>query len=233
VVVLALGGALPLRAQVFDKPLPTSPPVTPRAGPAWVKAVATVPTLITLQWAPVTAAAWYHILRSSSANPAEVLIQENASEQDLQNGYFFFFDFLPDRSGSVTFSYRVVAVFVGTDASQTLSISSPTATATALQPQAPPNFKFRLFLSPIMGRWRVVLNWNSVPGATGYHVWQTPKAGQPQLPLREGITQQTTLTIEGVVPGQGGLICLSTLYDSVPDPDDTVRSCVWVATPPQ
>lgn len=229
-LVLALGAAVPLGAQIRTPP-PTIQPPTTRAGPAWVKAVALVPMRHDLQWAPVFGAGWYQLFRSSSLDGGEKLLEEiheNTADQDVANKYYFHFDYLPERSGSVTFSYRVVAVFVGTDGSRTPSISSPTASVMAIQPIAPPRFKYRAGVSQLLGRLRVTFDWGSVANATGYHIFQIARLGQTPLPLTEGIVKSTSLTLDNVVPGQGGTVCVSSVYEGFLK-DDTVRSCQWVA----
>ena len=75
-----------------------------------------------------------------------------------------------------------------------------------------------------------MLDWGTVAGATGYHVWQIPRLNQPPLPISEMTVKKTQLVIDNVVPGQGGTLCVITLYEGTLK-DDTVRSCVWVATP--
>jgi len=105
----------------------------------------------------------------------------------------------------VTFSYKVYAIFVGTDGSRTLSAPSATATVT------------------------VTLDWGAVASATGYHVFQIPRLGQPQLPFTDTTVKKTSLVIDSVQPGQGGTVCVSTIYE-LNLKDDTARSCVWVVT---
>jgi hypothetical protein len=228
---LVLGGALPLSAQIIRDPPPViQPPSAGRPGPAWVKAVAVVPLRLDIQWAPVLGAWSYQLLRSSSLDGGEKLLEEipeNTADQDVTKGYYFHFDYLPERSGSVTFSYRVVALFKGTDGSKTPSLSSPIASVQAMQPLAPPKFRYRVAMSQLMGRLRVTFDWGSVPLATGYHVFQIVRTGVPPLPLVEGITKQTSLTIDNVVPGQGSTVCVTSVYEGFLK-DDTVRSCELV-----
>jgi hypothetical protein len=224
--VLALAGAVPLHAQIIRDPPPTIRPPAVRPGPAWVKAVAVVPMRLDLQWAPVLGASAYQLFRSSSLDGGEKLLEtkpENTADQDVAQGYYWHFDYLPERSGSVTFSYRVVAQFTGTDGSKTSSLST-TAAVQAMQPLAPPRFKYRVAMSQLMGRLRVTFDWGSVPLATGYHIFQILRAGVPPLPLVEGIQKQTSLTIDNVVPGQGSTVCVTSVYELALK-DDTVRSC--------
>jgi hypothetical protein len=219
-----------LDAQIMRDPPPVVQPPAVRAGPAWVKAVGVVPMRLDLQWAPVLGAGWYQLYRSSTLDGGEKLLDtkpENTADQDVAQGYYWHFDYLPERSGSVPFSYRVVALFVGTDGSKTSSLSSPVATVQAMQPLAPPKFKYRVAMSQLMGRLRVTFEWGSVPLATGYHIFQIPRAGVPPLPLAEEIIKQTSRTIDGVVPGQGGTVCVTSVYEAFLK-DDTVRSCQLV-----
>jgi hypothetical protein len=228
--VLALAGVVPLEAQIGRDPPPVIQPPAMRAGPAWVKAVAVVPMRLDLQWAPVLGASWYQLFRSSSLDGGEKLldqISELTAEQDVAKNYFWHFDYLPERSGSVTFSYRVVALFVGTDGSKTPSLSSPVASVQAMMPVAPPRFKYKVNISQLLGRLRVTFDWGSVPLATGYHIFQIPRAGLPPLPLVEGTIPQTSLTIDNVVPGQGSTVCVTSVYELALK-DDTIRSCQLV-----
>lgn len=232
-LMLIVGGALPLLAQVFEKP-PTGSrsPTIALAGPSWLTATASVPTRLDLKWAAVANAGFYRIMRSTTSDPTENLVQEISAytgDQDLAGKYFYYFDNLPPRSGGVTFSYKVYAVFVGTDGSRTLSAPNPTAIVTALTPIAPPRFKWRVAVSQLMGRLRVTLDWGPVANATGYHVFQITR-GIPQLPMLETTVKQTSLVIDNVVPGQGGTVCVVTMYEGVLK-DDTVRSCDLVVTP--
>jgi hypothetical protein len=225
--MLTVGGAFPLLAQVLEKP-PTGyrSPTIYQAGPSWVTATAAVPTRIDLKWAPVGTTFVYRIMRSTASDPTEIVLNEGV--QDLGDKNFFYFDYLPSRSGSTTFSYKVYAVFVGTDGSRTLSAPSPTATATALPVVAPKNLKYRVTVSQLMGRLRVTLDWGAVAGAWGYHVFQINR-GLPLLPMPETTVKQTFLVIDNVVPGQGSTVCVYTIYDGTLK-DDTVRSCVLVVT---
>ncbi len=228
--VLALASSLPLNAQIGRDPPPVIQPPTIRPGPAWVKAVAVVPMRLDLQWAPVLGAAWYQLFRSSTLDGSEKLLDtkpENTADQDVAQGYYWHFDYLPERSGSVTFSYRVVALFVGPDGSKTSSLSSPVASVQAMMPAAPPRFKYRVSMSQLMGRLRVTFDWGSVPLATGYHIFQITRPPLPPLPLVEGTTKQTSLTIDNVVPGQGSTVCVTSVYE-VALKDDTIRSCQLV-----
>jgi hypothetical protein len=226
--MLIVGGAFPLLAQVLEKP-PEGyrSPTIYQAGPSWITATAAVPTRIDLKWAPVGTTMLYRIMRSSTSEPTEIMLKEGV--QDLGDKNFFYFDYLPTRSGGVTFSYKVYAVFVSADGSRTLSAPSTTATAKALSPLAPPKFKWRVAVSPIMGRLRVTVDWGQVANATGYHVFQIAKLGMPQLPMLETTVKQTSLVIDNVVPGQGGTVCVVTVYELFLK-DDTVRSCDLVVT---
>jgi len=226
-LTLMVGGAFPLVAQVLKRP-PASyrSPTVYQAGPSWVTATAVVPTRIDLKWAPVGTTFLYRITRSSASDPTEIVLNEGV--QDLGDKNFFYFDYLPSRSGSTTFSYKVYAVFVGSDGARTVSGPSPTATVTALPVVAPPNLKYRIALSPIMGRLRVTLNWGPVAGASGYHVFQISR-GLPLLPMPEATVKQTFLVIDNVVPGQGSTVCVYAMYE-LSLKDDTVRSCVLVVT---
>jgi hypothetical protein len=228
-LTLMVGGAFPLLAQVLEKP-PTNyrSPTIYQAGPSWVTATAAVPTRIDLKWAPVGTTMLYRIMRSTASNPTDSIVNEGV--QDLGDKNFFYLDYLPSRSGSTTFSYKVYAVFVGTDGSRTLSAPSPTATATALPVVAPKNLKWRVAVSQIMGRLRVTLDWGPVANATGYHVFQITRPGTPQLPMLETTVKQTSMVIDNVVPGQGGTVCVVTVYEGFLK-DDTVRSCDLVLTP--
>ena len=227
--VLALAGAVPLHAQIIRDPPPTIRPPAVRPGPAWVKAVAVVPMRLDLQWAPVLGASAYQLFRSSSLDGGEKLLEtkpENTADQDVAQGYYWHFDYLPERSGSVTFSYRVVAQFTGTDGSKSSSLST-TAAVQAMQPAAPPRFKYRVAMSQLIARLRVTFDWGAVPLATGYHIFQIPRSGVPPLPLVEGTITQTSLTIDNVLPGQGSTVCVTSVYEGLLK-DDTVRSCQLV-----
>jgi hypothetical protein len=231
--MLIVGGAFPLLAQVLEKPTTgyRSPTIS-LSGPSWLTATASVPTRLDLKWAAVANAGFYRLMRSSTSDPTEQLLHEISAytgDQDLAGKYYYYFDYLPPRSGAVTFSYKVDAVFVGPDGSRTLSAPNPTATVTALTPIAPPRFKWRVAVSQIMGRLRVTLDWGPVANATGYHVFQITR-GMPQLPMLETTVKQTSLVIDNVVPGQGGTVCVVTMYEGVLK-DDTARSCDLVVTP--
>lgn len=231
--VLAVAGlavAVPLKAQIGRDPPPVIQPPAMRAGPAWVKAAAVVPMRLDIQWAPVLGAWAYQLFRSSSLDGGEKLLDtkpEVTADQDVAKGYFWHFDYLPERSGSITFSYRVVAVFKGTDGSTTPSLSSPTANVQAMMPVAPPRFKYKVNVSQLLGRLRVTFDWGAVPLATGYHIFQVPRAGVPPLPLPDEIITQTSRTIDGVVPGQGSTVCVTSVYEGFLK-DDTIRSCQLV-----
>jgi hypothetical protein len=230
-LMLVVGGAFPLLGQVFEKPPTTKPTIIP-AGPSWLTVAATVPTRLDLKWAAVANAGLYGITRSSTSDPTERLLLEipaGTGDQDLAGKYYYYFDNLPARSGGVTFSYRVHAVFLGTDGSRTLSAPNPTFSIKAMTPLAPPKFKWRVAVSQLMGRLRVTLDWGAVDKATGYSVFQIARPGTPPLPMVATTVRQPPLIIDNVVPGQGGTVCVVTVYEEFLK-DDTVRSCDWVIT---
>lgn len=233
---LALGPGPQLLAQINRDPPPVvQPPSAGRAGPAWVKAAAAAPMRLDLQWAPVVGGRWYQLFRSSILDGGEKLLEEIpdvTADQDVAKGYYFHFDYLPERSGLVTFSYRVVAVFVGLDGSRVNSLSSPVASVVALQPAIPPNLRYRVGMSKLMGRLRLTFDWGAVPNATGYHIFQVPIAGTSPLPFTEGIIKETTLTVDGVMPGQGSTFCVVAAYEGFLK-DDTRRAFVLVNTKPR
>ncbi len=231
-LVLAVGGAAPLLAQLDRPPTGYRSPTPYVAGPAWLTATATVPTRLDLKWAMVANAGLYGITRSSNSDPTERLLLEipaGTGDQDLAGKYYYYFDALPSRSGGVTFSYKVHAVFLNADGSRTLSSPSPTSTVTAMTPLAPPKLKSRVTLSQLIGRLRVSLDWGAVNGATGYQVFQVSRPPMPPLPMQTTTVSQTSFTIDNVAPGQGGTVCVVTLYEGILK-DDTVRSCDLVAT---
>jgi hypothetical protein len=176
----------------------------------------------------VAGARFFPITRSSSLEPAEIQVNEINSETGDRTG--FYFDRLPERSGSVKFFYKVYAVFVNPDGSTTVSTPSPIGSATALQPVAPPKLKSRVTLSQLMGRLRVTLDWGAVPNATGYYLFQITRPGVPPFPMMPTTVKQTSMTIDNVVPGQGGTLCVVTVYDMFYK-DETARSCELVLTP--
>jgi hypothetical protein len=232
-LLLIVGGAVPLSAQGLERP-PTTyrSPTIVRSGPSWLTATAAVPTRLDLKWAAVADAGLYRLMRSSTSDPAEQMIQEipaGTGDQDLAGKYYYFFDNLPSRSGGVTFSYTAYAVFLGTDGSKTPSKPSPTATVKALMPVAPPRLKSREWVSPLMGRLRVILDWGAVANATGYQVFQITRPPIPPLPMLTTTVKQTSMVIDNVVPGQGGTVCVVTVYEELLK-DDTVRSCDLVVT---
>jgi hypothetical protein len=98
-----------------------------------------------------------------------------------------------------------------------------------MTPEAPPKLKSRITLSKLIGRLRVTLDWGPVNGATGYQVFQITRPPTPPLPMQTTTTSQITFTIDNVAPGQGGTLCVVTLYDGILR-DDTVRSCELVVT---
>ncbi len=227
-VMLVCAGGLPLRAQGFDRPPPgyTSPTIVP-LGPSALAVTAVIPARLDLQWAAVAGARFFRITRSSSLEPAEIQVNEINSEPGDRTG--FYHDRLPDRSGSVKFSYKVYAVFVSPDGSRTVSTPSPTAGATALQPVAPPKLRSRVTVSQLMGRLRVTLDWGAVANASGYYVFQITRPGAPPLPMIPTTVQPPSMTIDNVVPGQGGTLCVVTVYDMFYK-DETARSCELVLT---
>jgi hypothetical protein len=80
-----------------------------------------------------------------------------------------------------------------------------------------------------MGRLRLTFDWSPVALATGYQVFQIARPPTPPLPMQTTTTNQISFTIDNVLPGQGGTVCVVTLYEGILK-DDTVRSCDWVAT---
>jgi hypothetical protein len=222
------GGASPLCAQqILERPPDgyRTPSIIP-AGPTHLVVTAVIPARLDLQWLSVAGSRFYRITRSSNLEPAEKEIIEVNSEADRTG---FYLDKLPERSGSVTFSYKVYAIFVNSDGSRTVSTPSPTGTATALSPVAPPKFKTKVTVSQLMGRLRVILEWGSVANATGYYVFQVTRSGVTPLPLVPTTVKQTTMTIDNVVPGQGGTLCVVTVYDLFYK-DESARSCDLVLT---
>ena len=196
-------------------------------------ATATVPLRIDLRWAEVADAVWYQVMRSSSSDPTERMIVEvpaGTGDRDIPGKYIYHWDYLPSRSGAVTFRYTAYAVFPARDGSKTLSVPSPTALVQALSPVAPPGLRSRVAVSPIMGRLRVALDWGAVNQATGYQIIQITRPPAPPLPMLP-ITnvKQTSLVIDNVMPGQGGTVCVITLYEEFLK-DDTVRSCDLILT---
>lgn len=231
-LMLTVGGVSPVLAQLDRPPTGYRSPTPYLAGPSWLTATATVPTRLDLKWAMVADARLYGITRSSTSDPTERLLLEipaGTGDQDLAGKYYYYFDALPARSGGVTFSYKVHAVFLGTDGSRTLSSPSPTSTVIAMTPVAPPKLKSRITLSQLIGRLRVTLDWGAVNGATGYQVFQIARPPTPPLPMQTTTVGQTSFTIDNVVPGQGGTVCVVTLYEGILR-DDTVRSCDLVVT---
>jgi hypothetical protein len=227
-LLLVFGGAVPLRSQEFERPPDgyRTPTIIP-AGPTQLEVKAVIPARLDLLWPTVANAAFYRITRSSSLQPAEIVVNEIPSEPPDRTA--FYLDRLPERSGSVKFSYRVNAIFVNTDGSRTVSTSSPVGTATALMPVAPPKFKTRVTVSQLMGRLRVIVDWGAVANATGYYVFQVNRTGVTPLPLAPTTVKQTTMTIDNVTPGQGGTVCAVTVYDEFYR-DDSARSCDLVLT---
>lgn len=232
-LMLGVGGASPLLAQALERPQTGSrSPTLYLPGPSWLTATATVPTRLDLKWAMVANATLYGITRSSTSEPTERLLLEipaGTGDQDLAGKFYYYFDNLPSRSGGVTFSYRVHAVFLGADGSRTLSAPNPTTSVTAMMPVAPPKLKSRVTVSQLMGRLRVTLDWGAVDRATGYHVFQIARPPAPPLPMQATTVSQTSFTIDNVAPGQGGTLCVVTVYEGILK-DDTVRSCDLVLT---
>jgi hypothetical protein len=227
-LLLVGAGALPVCAQQLEKPPPgyTSPTIY-RAGPSWLTAAAVVPTRLDLQWASVAGAGFYQIKRSSSAEPAEILVNEIPSEPPDPTG--FYLDNLPPRSGSVKFSYKVLAVWVGTDGSRTYSEPSQIATVTALPPVAPANLKWQALPSQLQRRLKVTFSWDPAPGATGYYVFQIARPPTRPLPMIATTVKQNSFAVDNVIPGQGGTVCVVTVYE-IANKDESVRSCVLVLT---
>jgi len=227
-LVLLCAGGLPLVAQGLEKPPPDyrSPTIVP-AGPAQLAVQAVIPTRLDLQWLEVTGARYYRITRSSSNDPAEIQVNEINSEPGDRTD--FYLDKLPDRSGSVKFSYKVYAIFVNPDGSRTQSTPSPIGSATALQPVAPPKLKSRVSLSQLQARLRVTLDWGAVPSASGYYVFQIARPGVSQFPMIPTTVKQTSMVIDNVTPGQGGTLCVVSVYELFYK-DETARSCELVLT---
>jgi hypothetical protein len=215
-ILLTMGGASPLLAQLDRPPTGYRSPTLYLAGPSWLTATATVPTRLDLKWAMVANATLYGITRSSTSDPTERLLLEipaGTGDQDL----------------AVTFTYKVHAIFLGTDGSRTLSSPNPGATVIAMTPVAPPKLKSRITLSQLIGRLRVTLDWGAVNGATGYQVFQIARPPTPPLPMQTTTVRQPSFVIDNVVPGQGGTLCVVTMYEEVLK-DDTARSCDLVLT---
>jgi hypothetical protein len=228
-----VGGVTPLFAQGFDRRPPGArSPTIHLAGPSWLTATASVPTRLDLRWAAVANAGWYRLTRSSASEPSESPLLEipaTTGDQDLAGKYYYYFDNLPARSGGVTFSYKVYAIFPAADGSRTLSAPSPTTSVTALTPVAPPNLRWRAAVSPLMGRLRLTFDWSPVALATGYQVFQIARPPTSPLPMPGTTVRQAQFIIDNVLPGQGGTVCVVTLYEELLK-DDTVRSCVQVTT---
>lgn len=226
------GGSSPLRAQAFERPTGRSPTIY-HTGPSWMAAAATVPTRIDLRWAEVTDALRYRVMRSSPSEPTPKMVVEipgRTGDRDLAGKYIYHWDYLPPRSGGVTFTYTVYAVFQNRDGSPNLSTPSPASAVQALAPVAPSGLTSRVALSPIMGRLRVLLNWMPVTQATGYQVILINRPPAPPLPMPPVTTvKQASWVIDNVVPGQGGTVCVITLYEELLK-DDTVRSCTIILT---
>ena len=223
----------PLLAQAFERPTGARSPTIHYAGPSWLTAAATVPIRIDLKWAEVADAGWYRVMRSSPSEPTEKMVVEIpglTGDRDLAGKYIYHWDYLPPRSGAVTFTYTVYAVFQNRDGSPNLSTPSPPSAVRALAPVAPPRLRSRVAVSPLMGRLRVLLDWGPVNQATGYQVIQIPRPPAPPLPmLAVTNVKHTSLVIDNVVPGQGGTVCVITLYEVLLK-DDTVRSCDLILT---
>jgi hypothetical protein len=128
----------------------------------------------------------------------------------------------------VTFTYRVYALFPAADGSKTLSTAT-TTNVTALAPVAPPNLKWRAAVSPLMGRLRLTFDWDPVAQATGYQVFQITRRPTPPLPMPNTTVRRPQFIIDNVLPGQGGTVCVVTVYEEFLK-DDMIRSCVQVST---
>lgn len=228
-LMLVLGSASPLLAQVLERPpIGYRTPTVVRAGPTLLKVAALVPTRLDLSWTGVTGAWTYRITRSSSADPTQFAFEVPG---DLNAaGDAFYFDNLPSRSGGVTFTYTINAVFVEADASKTLSAPSPTMNAKALIPTPPPRFKSRIGMSKLMGRLQVTFDWGKVDGAWGYELFQVTRLGVIPLPMLTTKVRGTSYTVDNVVPGQGGTVCAITVWEEFLK-DDSSRSCELVLTP--
>ena len=211
-LLLLCAAAVPLRAQQLEKPPPgyTSPTIY-RAGPSWLTAAAVVPTRLDLQWAAVAGAGFYQIKRSSSAEPSEIVLNEIPSEPRDPTG--FYLDNLPPRSGSVKFSYKVLAVWVSSDGSRTYSEPSQTATATALPPVAPTNLTWQALPSQLQRKLKVTFTWDPAPSATGYYVVQIARPPTRPLPMVATTVKQNSFAVDNVSPGQGGTVCVVTVYE--------------------
>jgi hypothetical protein len=80
-----------------------------------------------------------------------------------------------------------------------------------------------------MGRLRLTFDWSPVALATGYQVFQIARPPTSPLPMPGTTVRQAQFIIDNVLPGQGGTVCVVTLYEELLK-DDTVRSCVQVTT---
>jgi hypothetical protein len=98
-----------------------------------------------------------------------------------------------------------------------------------MAPLAPPKLKWRVTVSQLMGRLRVTLHWGSVDKATGYYVFQITRPPTPPLPMLATTVRPTSFVIDNVVPGQGGTVCVVSVYEEHLK-DDTVRTCDLVVT---
>ena len=98
-----------------------------------------------------------------------------------------------------------------------------------MYPAAPARLKWRAAVSPILGRLRVILDWDAVPGATGYYLLQTARPPAPPLPMLPATVQRNTMTIDNIVPGQGATVCVVAVYELALK-DETVRTCDLVLT---
>lgn len=231
-LMLVAGSASPLLAQLDRPPAGYTSPTIAVAGPSWITAEAFVPMRMDVKWAAVPTAASYRLVRWIPPDATEQLLQEipaNTGDQDLANKSFYYFDYLAERSGGVAFAYKAYAMFVGSDGSKTISAPNPIAIRKALTPAAPAKLKWRAAVSPIMGRLRVILDWDPVPAATGYYLLQIARPPTPQLPMLPATVARNTMTIDNIVPGQGATVCVVTVYE-VALKDATVRTCDLVTT---
>ena len=94
--VLVSGGALPLHPQQLDRPPDgyRAPTIIP-AGPTQLDVKAVIPARLDLLWPTVANAAFYRISRSSSLQPAEIVVNEIPSEPPDRTA--FYLDRLPER----------------------------------------------------------------------------------------------------------------------------------------
>ncbi|WP_250631599.1 fibronectin type III domain-containing protein [Rhodoflexus caldus] len=137
----------------------------PPAAPANLTASATGQTTVALSWNAVSGATGYHVYRSttggftpSSANRVASNVAANAfNDTGLQ--------------ASTTYFYVVTAVNANGE-----SVTSNQAQATTQAAPQPPAAPANLTASAT-GQTTVVLSWNAVSGATGYHVYRSTTGG--------------------------------------------------------